>query len=64
MILPRAYQTDPVVIEGIGRAATSRKMGLYILLHGNPRQWDYHLWRWISFEHDISRKDIESSKYG
>ena len=50
------YQTDPMVSEGIGRAATSRKMGLYILLHGNPRQWDYHLWRWISFEHDISRK--------
>ena len=54
MNLPRAYQTDPVVIEGIGTTATSRKMGLYILLHGNPCQWDYHLRPWIYFEHDIS----------
>ena len=44
------YQTDPLVSEGIGRAASSRKMGPYILLHGTPRQWDYHLRPWIYFE--------------
>jgi len=64
MNLPGAYQTDPVVSEDIGRAATSRKMGLYILLHGTPCQWDYHLRPWIYFEQDISGKGHESSRYG
>lgn len=49
---PGAYQTDPTVSEGIGRAAASRKTGLRILLHGTPRQWADQLRPWISFEKD------------
>eukprot|EP00253_Pinus_taeda_P001796 PITA_01796 len=49
---PGAYQTDQAVIEGIGKAAASRKKGLRILLHGTPRQWADRLRPWISSEKD------------
>lgn len=49
---PGAYETDQAVIEGIGKAAASRKTGLRILLHGTPRQWADQLRPWISVEKD------------
>ncbi|KAH9300289.1 hypothetical protein KI387_011872, partial [Taxus chinensis] len=45
-----AYQTNPHVIEGIGRAAASRRTGLRILLHGTPRQWADRNRPWIASE--------------
>ncbi|GLJ29562.1 hypothetical protein SUGI_0583060 [Cryptomeria japonica] len=47
---PGAYQTNPHVIEGIGRAALSRTTGLHILLHGTPRQWADRNRPWIACE--------------
>eukprot|EP01018_Ginkgo_biloba_P001486 Gb_34842 [translate_table: standard] len=47
---PGAYQTNPFVIERIGKIAESRKTTLRIVLHGTPRQWADCNRPWISSE--------------
>lgn len=48
-----AYQTDPHVLEGLGRAARMRDAGLLLSFHGTPRQWQDRGRRWVVQEKDL-----------
>jgi hypothetical protein len=47
-----AYQTDPRVLDGLAKAAKSREGGLYVGIHGTPRQWQDSRRRWVAMEKD------------
>lgn len=57
---PGAYQTDPVVLETVVKAATSSRAGLRLAFHGTPRQWNDKTRYWISLEKDCCIRTLQS----